>query len=102
MLEWEIDKVLTLTVNNASSNNVTILYLKNVMKDLSINVLSNEHLHVRCYAHIVNESILVYAFRFTKQYFQLTLECHWWILDQLTWVTYFLFFKAKTRGVTPY
>jgi hypothetical protein len=33
LLEWGIDKLLTVTVDNASSNNVTISYLKNVMKD---------------------------------------------------------------------
>jgi len=32
LLEWGIDKLLTVTVDNASSNNVTISYLKNVMK----------------------------------------------------------------------
>jgi nicotinamide mononucleotide adenylyltransferase len=53
-LEWEIDKLLTVTVDNASSNNVTISYLKNVMKDWPTNILLNEHLHVRCCAHIVN------------------------------------------------
>jgi len=50
----DIDKLLTVTVDNASSNSVTISYLKNVMKDWSTNILSNEHLHVRCCAHIVN------------------------------------------------
>jgi len=54
MLEWEIDKVLTIIVDNASSNNVTILFLKNVMKDWQTNILLNEHLHVRCCAHIAN------------------------------------------------
>jgi hypothetical protein len=54
LLEWGIDKLLTITLNNASSNNVTISYLKNVMKDWPTNTLSNEHLHVRCCAHIVN------------------------------------------------
>jgi len=54
MLEWGIDKVLTVTVDNSSSNNVTISFLKNVMKDWPPNILSNEHLCVRCCAHIVN------------------------------------------------
>uniref|UniRef100_A0A6N2L706 DUF659 domain-containing protein n=1 Tax=Salix viminalis TaxID=40686 RepID=A0A6N2L706_SALVM len=54
LLEWGIDKLLTVIVDNASSNNVTISYLKNVMIDWSFNILSNDHLHVRCYAHIVN------------------------------------------------
>uniref|UniRef100_A0A6N2KMT4 BED-type domain-containing protein n=1 Tax=Salix viminalis TaxID=40686 RepID=A0A6N2KMT4_SALVM len=54
LLEWGIDKLLTVTVDNASSNNVTISYLKNVMIDWSSNILLNDHLHVRCCAHIVN------------------------------------------------
>jgi len=33
LLEWRIDKLLTITLDNASSNNMTISYLKNVMKD---------------------------------------------------------------------
>jgi hypothetical protein len=33
LLEWGIDKLLNITLDNASSNNVTISYLKNVMKD---------------------------------------------------------------------
>ena len=33
LLEWGIDKLFTVTVDNASSNNVTISYLKNVMID---------------------------------------------------------------------
>ena len=54
LLDWGINKLLTVTVDNASSNSVTISYLKNVMKDWPTNILSNEHLHVRCCAHIVN------------------------------------------------
>ncbi|KAG5247692.1 zinc finger BED domain-containing protein [Salix suchowensis] len=54
LLEWGIDKLLTVTVDNASSNNVTISYLKNVMIDWSSNILLNDHLHVRCCAYIVN------------------------------------------------
>jgi hypothetical protein len=45
---------LTITIDNASPNNVTISYLKNMMKDWPTNILLNEHLHVRCCAHIVN------------------------------------------------
>ena len=33
LLEWRIDKLLTVTIDNASSNNMIISYLKNVMKD---------------------------------------------------------------------
>jgi len=58
LLDWGIDKLLTITLDNASSNSVTISYLKNVMKDWPSNILSNEHLHVRCCARIVN--LIVY------------------------------------------
>jgi hypothetical protein len=54
LLDWGIDKLLTVIVDNASFNSVTISYLKNVMKDWPTNILLNEHLHVRCCAHIVN------------------------------------------------
>jgi len=33
LLDWGIDKLLIVTVDNARSNSVTISYLKNVMKD---------------------------------------------------------------------
>jgi len=33
LLEWGIDKLLIITVDNASSKNMTISYLKHVMKD---------------------------------------------------------------------
>jgi len=33
LLEWGIDKLLTITIDNASSNNMTISYLNNMMKD---------------------------------------------------------------------
>jgi nicotinamide mononucleotide adenylyltransferase len=51
---WGIDQLLIVTINNLSSNNVSISYLKNVMKDWPTNILSNEYLHVRCCAHIIN------------------------------------------------
>ena len=54
LLDWGIDKLLTVTVDNAISNSVIISYLKNVIKDWPTNILSNEHLHVIYCAHIVN------------------------------------------------
>jgi hypothetical protein len=53
-LEWGIDKILKVTVDNASSNNLTIKYLKRVTIGWTTNILSNDFMHVRCYAHIVN------------------------------------------------
>ena len=60
LLDWEIDKLLTDTVDNTSSSSVTISYLKNVMKIGQL-ILSNEHLHVRCCAHIVN--LIMFAWK---------------------------------------
>jgi len=53
-LEWGIDRIFTVTVENASSNDKLIEYLKGVCKDWNGVVLKNRFLHVRCCAHIVN------------------------------------------------
>lgn len=52
LLHWGIDKVFTITVDNASSNDVAIEYLKKKTKKNAI--LGAEFLHMRCMAHIVN------------------------------------------------
>ncbi|MCI67885.1 oligoribonuclease, partial [Trifolium medium] len=41
-----IDKVFTITVDNASSNDLAISYLKNRMEDWNSHPLKGEHLHV--------------------------------------------------------
>ncbi|CAI8611251.1 unnamed protein product [Vicia faba] len=51
---WMIDKVFIITVDNASSNDVVIAYLKNRMEDWNSHPLKGEHLHIRYYAHILN------------------------------------------------
>ncbi|XP_038889294.1 zinc finger BED domain-containing protein RICESLEEPER 2-like [Benincasa hispida] len=50
--QWGIKKVMTLTVDNASSNDTAIAYLKKRFKHGL--VLDGEFLHVRCCAHILN------------------------------------------------
>lgn len=53
--DWELQNVLTVTVDNASSNDVAIDYIKRKMiiwKDLC--VLDAKWTHVRCVAHILN------------------------------------------------
>ncbi|XP_050876751.1 zinc finger BED domain-containing protein RICESLEEPER 1-like [Lathyrus oleraceus] len=52
--EWLIGKVFTITVDNASSNDVAITYLKNTMDDWNSHPLKGEYMHVRCCAHILN------------------------------------------------
>jgi len=54
LLEWGIDNIITFIVDNASSNNLTIKYLKRVTNNWATNILSNDFMHVRYCAHIVN------------------------------------------------
>ncbi|RZB57227.1 Zinc finger BED domain-containing protein RICESLEEPER 2 [Glycine soja] len=50
----EPGRVFTITVDNASSNDVAISYLKNRMENWNTHPLKGEHMHVRCCAHILN------------------------------------------------
>ena len=50
--QWGIERVLTLTIDNASSNDTAIAYLKKRFKHGL--VLNGDFLHVRCCAHILN------------------------------------------------
>jgi len=52
--EWNIEGIFTLTVDNASSNDVAISYLKEATNRWKGTVLGNEFVHVRCCAHILN------------------------------------------------
>lgn len=54
MRDWGITKVLTITVDNASSNYVALNKLKSKMVNWDTSILRAEHLHVRCVAHILN------------------------------------------------
>ncbi|KAF7154599.1 hypothetical protein RHSIM_Rhsim01G0158400 [Rhododendron simsii] len=54
LLNWGIDKFLTITVDNASSNSLLIAYLERKTKDRKTTILNHEFLHVRCSAHILN------------------------------------------------
>uniref|UniRef100_A0ACD5WZR0 Uncharacterized protein n=1 Tax=Avena sativa TaxID=4498 RepID=A0ACD5WZR0_AVESA len=48
LLEWDIGQVFTLTVDNASSNNTAIGYLKTANEHWPSTICSNQFLHVRC------------------------------------------------------
>ncbi|KAL0009737.1 hypothetical protein SO802_004845 [Lithocarpus litseifolius] len=52
--EWNIEGIFTLTLDNASSNDVAISYLKEATNIWKGTVLGNEFVHVRCCAHILN------------------------------------------------
>ncbi|KAI4345045.1 hypothetical protein L6164_012213 [Bauhinia variegata] len=52
--EWGIENVFTITVDNASSNDVAISYLKRKLKNWNGLVCEGEYMHMRCVAHILN------------------------------------------------
>uniref|UniRef100_A0A9I9EA04 Zinc finger BED domain-containing protein RICESLEEPER 2-like n=1 Tax=Cucumis melo TaxID=3656 RepID=A0A9I9EA04_CUCME len=51
---WGIDRLFTVTVDNASSNDVAIAYLVKKFKARNGLVLDGEFIHIRCCAHILN------------------------------------------------
>lgn len=54
LLEWGIDKIFTVTVDNSSSNDVTTDYLRRKGNDSEGSILSSEFLHMRSYTKILN------------------------------------------------
>uniref|UniRef100_A0A3Q7IJG2 Zinc finger BED domain-containing protein RICESLEEPER 2-like n=1 Tax=Solanum lycopersicum TaxID=4081 RepID=A0A3Q7IJG2_SOLLC len=54
LLDWKLDNVFTVTVDNASSNDVIVLELSKKLDMWGTNLMEGKHLHVRCMAHILN------------------------------------------------
>jgi hypothetical protein len=54
MQDWGIHNIFTITVDNASSNDVDIDYVRKRIKEKNSTVLGGEFLHMRCAAHILN------------------------------------------------
>jgi hypothetical protein len=54
MQDWRIHSVFTITVDNASSNDVGIDYVRMRIKEKNSTVLGGEFLHMRCVVHILN------------------------------------------------
>lgn len=54
MLDWGIQKVFTMTVDNASSNDTCIAHLKKRLSKKQAFVLDGDFFHIRCCAHILN------------------------------------------------
>ncbi|XP_062112712.1 zinc finger BED domain-containing protein RICESLEEPER 2-like [Humulus lupulus] len=53
--DWSISKLFSITVDNASSNDVAIRFLKRHYREKGNGlILDGKFLHMRCYAHIVN------------------------------------------------
>ena len=53
---WEIeDKLFTVTIDNASSNNVACVYLRKLVQRIRGNCIGDrKYVHIRCIAHIIN------------------------------------------------
>ena len=54
LLKWGIDRLLTVTVDNVSSNDVAIGYVKKKTKERDSSILGGEFMHMYCCAHILN------------------------------------------------
>uniref|UniRef100_A0A803MEM5 BED-type domain-containing protein n=1 Tax=Chenopodium quinoa TaxID=63459 RepID=A0A803MEM5_CHEQI len=54
LLDWGLEKVMCITVDNASSNDTAIGYLRRKMNGWKTGVLKGRFIHMRCVAHIVN------------------------------------------------
>ena len=52
--DWRIDRIFTVTVDNASSNDVAIAYLKKKFNQIGTSIVQGKYLHMKCMAHIVN------------------------------------------------
>ncbi|TXG54220.1 hypothetical protein EZV62_019476 [Acer yangbiense] len=56
LLNWGIERVFTITVDNASANDVAVKYVKRKLSNWVTDgiILEGEFFHVRCCAHILN------------------------------------------------
>ncbi|GKC00986.1 zinc finger BED domain-containing protein RICESLEEPER 2-like protein, partial [Tanacetum coccineum] len=55
LLKWGIESnVFTITVDNATANDVAVAYLKSKFANWETTVLEGKWLHVRCTAHVMN------------------------------------------------
>jgi len=58
-----VSRVFSITVDNASSNDVAISFLKSKLEDWNSHPLKSEYLHVRCCAHILNLVVIFQSVR---------------------------------------
>jgi hypothetical protein len=54
LLDWGLDKVMTVTVDNASANDSGVTYLRRQMNSLKTSIAEGKYIHMRCVAHILN------------------------------------------------
>ena len=54
LLEWGIEKVMVITLDNAKNNDTCVVDLKTRLNKRYMLLLGGECLHVRCFAHVIN------------------------------------------------
>ena len=54
LLDWGLEKILTITVDNAASNNELISFIQKKTKHRKATILGHKYLHAMCSAHILN------------------------------------------------
>lgn len=54
LLEWGLDTVFSITVDNANSNNVIVIKISKQLSNWGNNIMEGLYLHVRCMTHIFN------------------------------------------------
>ncbi|XP_021737581.1 zinc finger BED domain-containing protein RICESLEEPER 1-like [Chenopodium quinoa] len=115
LLEWELEDVFCITVDNASSNDTAIAYMKRKINGWKTGVLKCRFLHMRCVAHIVNlvvgdglkcvhDSIIRvrHAVRFIKQSPALLLKFKKCVADEKTNSKKLLCLDVPTRWNSTY
>lgn len=54
LLDCDLDKVFTVTIDNASSNNGVLKELSKQFSKWGTNMMDDSHLHMKCIAHVFN------------------------------------------------
>jgi hypothetical protein len=54
LMQWDITKVFTITVDNASANDVAVSYMKRRLRSMNTLTFGGDFLHLRCACHIIN------------------------------------------------
>ena len=54
LIDWGLKNIMTLTVDNASSNDIAANYLKKRLNIWDTGLLEGQYLHMRCASHILN------------------------------------------------
>uniref|UniRef100_A0A803L0M6 BED-type domain-containing protein n=1 Tax=Chenopodium quinoa TaxID=63459 RepID=A0A803L0M6_CHEQI len=54
LLDWGLEKVMCITIDNASSNDTAIGYMRKKINGWKTGVLKGRFIHMRCVAHVVN------------------------------------------------